>query len=88
MAVDPLDMQKMTEGKLWCHRTQPMLIPRELQRIDLVRLACIGEQCALWDAANNQCVDVSNADSIAMIASALDNLIKQLDVLCFHAGER
>lgn len=71
-----------------CHRKQPILLPDALGVAKLVHQPCLGKLCTLWDPANNQCIDVSNADSLAMIATGLDGIIKQLDVLSFHAGEK
>lgn len=71
-----------------CHRRQPVLLPEALGKVRLIYQPCIREKCTLWDPVHDCCLDVSNAAWLVEIAKSLENLVKQADVLCFHAGEK
>jgi len=74
--MEPEIVGKITRkpGEKACHRKPPVLLPTTLGQFELLHQPCIREQCTLWDAEFNQCLDVTNAKTLADIARALGKL--------------
>jgi len=67
-----------SQGKGMCHRAQFVVIPHSLGKFIVSRPPCTGASCALWDPKDNQCLDVTNADTLAAIARSLKVIIDHL----------